>query len=234
MDARAQVIGLARACLRGEIFYTCVKMGIADILKEGPKSAEEVALEIQKTGACRVDFLARLLRCAAANGIFERSPVDLKYSLNELSQFLVEGPQSLSKTSLHVLGTYMKQAYMHMEDNIRYGRNAFETAHKEPLFDYLQTHEQEREIFNLSMEGTSRDGLIAELMNSHYPLGSFKHLVDIGGGRGLFLASVLRLNPHLTGTVYDLPLVIEEGNALLETDYKDIKDRLTFVGGSFF
>jgi len=32
--------------------------------------------------------------------------------------------------------------------------------------------------------------------------------VDVGGGHGLLLATILAKNPHLKGTVYDMPHVV--------------------------
>jgi len=84
------------------------------------------------------------------------------------------------------------------------------------------------------MEAVSQNVFVAELVTKYYPLDGYKHIVDIGGGRGQFLVTLLRLNPHLTGTIFELPSVVEEGNVLLETDYKDIKGRLNFVEGNFF
>jgi hypothetical protein len=56
--------------------------------------------------------------------------------------------------------------------------------------------------------------------------------VDIGGGSGRLLATLLNAHPHLTGTLFDLPHVIGEAQALAEN--RALGTRLTFWGGSFF
>lgn len=232
--ARAQLLQLARGHMYGEVLYTSVRLEIAEKLIDGPKSAEEIVIEVQKTGPCHAHFLKRLLRAAAAVGIFDRNPADLKYALNNVSRLLVDGPSSLRWSVLHISGPPVKKAFTFLEDNVRSGNNAFKTAFGEDIFDYFQKHQEHQDNFNKSMGAASRDELGAEILTAKYPLQSIKHVVDVGGGLGSFLANILRRNPHLTGTVYDLPNVAEDGKKLLETVYQDVKDRLTFVGGNFF
>ena len=45
---------------------------------------------------------------------------------------------------------------------------------------------------------------IAQTLNTLYGFQDAKHLVDIGGGYGILTTDILRLNPHLKGTSFDL------------------------------
>ena len=38
--------------------------------------------------------------------------------------------------------------------------------------------------------------------------GCFEHIVDVGGGDGMFLAKILASHPHVRGTLFDQPHVI--------------------------
>jgi hypothetical protein len=44
----------------------------------------------------------------------------------------------------------------------------------------------------------------ASLLTNLYGFQDAKHLVDVGGGFGLLSVEILRLNPHLKGTSFDL------------------------------
>jgi len=61
-----------------------------------------------------------------------------------------------------------------------------------------------------------------------------KKIVDIGGGQGILIANLLRLNPNAKGVDFDLAEVIETAKPKLDAEYKDIKDRLELVSGDFF
>jgi len=233
MDAIAKLKQLNRGHFLAEVLNTSVRMGIADILNEGPRSAEEIATEIQKTGACQVHFLKRLLRAAAAAGIIDYHQDDQKYALNDVSKLLVDGPSTSKWGVLLMQAPIIKSSLTLLEDNVRNGTYAFKSANGDELFEYLKEKNQQ-ELFNKFMRSVARDAMVAEIMSKRYSLQSFKHVVDVGGGIGLFLAHLLRFNPHLTGTVFDLPAVVEDGKKLLETDHKDIKDRLSFEAGNFF
>ncbi len=50
--------------------------------------------------------------------------------------------------------------------------------------------------------------LIAEETLRAVSLNGVRHLLDIGGGTGVFLAAAARAYPTLTGTLFDLPAVI--------------------------
>ncbi len=45
-----------------------------------------------------------------------------------------------------------------------------------------------------------------------YNFDGIRSIVDVGGGHGLLLATILERNPHLRGTLYDMPHVIEGAN----------------------
>src|SRR6202000_2012261 len=63
--------------------YTAAKLGIADLLKDGPKSAEEIA---KLTGA-KEDGIYRLLRALASAGVFaETAP--RTFSLTSTAEML--------------------------------------------------------------------------------------------------------------------------------------------------
>ena len=65
-----------------------------------------------------------------------------------------------------------------------------------------------------------------------YDFGGVGRVVDIAGGRGKMLASILKAHPQLRGTLFDLPRVVENALGLLVTE--GVADRCEIVGGDMF
>lgn len=98
------------------------------------------------------------------------------------------------------------------------------------LFDYLADHSEENQVFNDAMTDFRRQFTPAVL--SAYDWSSIGTLVDIGGGYGVFLTSVLTAHPGMRGVIFDLPHIVEAtGKAIAEAG---VDDRCQVVGGDFF
>lgn len=71
--------------------------------------------------------------------------------------------------------------------------------------------------------------LVAEDTLAALDLRSTRHLMDVGGGTGAFLAAVARAAPHLRLTLFDLPAVAPQARARFAADRIDV----AIVPGSF-
>ncbi|MBD2067761.1 hypothetical protein H6F93_09500 [Leptolyngbya sp. FACHB-671] len=49
-----------------------------------------------------------------------------------------------------------------------------------------------------------------------YDFSSVRNLVEVAGGRGTLIASILRANLSMEATLFDLPYVVEEARPLIE------------------
>ena len=65
-----------------------------------------------------------------------------------------------------------------------------------------------------------------------YNFSGIETLVDVGGGHGLLMASILNANPTMRGIVFDLPLVVTGTPAVLTG--AGVTGRCEVVGGDFF
>ena len=72
----------------------------------------------------------------------------------------------------------------------------------------------------------------AEDVVAAYDFGALGRLVDVGGGRGVLLATILRAAPALAGTLLDREAVIPMARQHLET--AGLADRVELVAGDFF
>lgn len=69
-------------------------------------------------------------------------------------------------------------------------------------------------------------------MAAAYDFAAITHLVDVGGGIGTMIQTLLGAYPHLKGTVYDQPPVIEQ--ARRQPADPAVQTRCAFAAGNFF
>ena len=75
-----------------------------------------------------------------------------------------------------------------------------------------------------------------------YDFSQFNTIIDIGGGQGIFLSSILKNNPNLYGVLFDLPHAIESAKKLYARESAnsndnvnhDILSRCKLIEGDFF
>jgi hypothetical protein len=58
-----------------------------------------------------------------------------------------------------------------------------------------------------------------------------RSIVDVGGGHGLLLATILQHHPHLTGTLYEMALVVEGAK---QGPLEPVMNRCTLIAGDMF
>src|SRR6202023_4084311 len=64
-----------------------------------------------------------------------------------------------------------------------------------------------------------------------YNFDGIRSIVDVGGGHGLLLATILKKNAQMKGTLYEVPHVLEGAK---RGPLKPVMDRCTFASGDMF
>ncbi len=208
-----------------QAIYAAAKFGIADLLKDGTRTVDELA---DATSADR-DALYRLLRALASVGVFaEESP--RRFGLTPLAELLrsdVDG----SKRALSLMsGDEQFQTWAEIEYSIRTGKTAFEKVFGKPIFEYLGEHPEKARIFDAAMTGIH--GRETDDVLGAYDFSGIRMLADIGGGNGLNLISVLQKYPEMKGILFDLPHVVERARERIEA--AGVGDRCELIAGDFF
>lgn len=204
--------------------YVAAKLGLADLLRDGPRSSEELARQT-KTDPLS---LFRLLRTLASVGVFAQNAAGT-FEITPLAQGLLEGPGS-AKAAILMMGEEHYRSWGELLHCVRTGATAFEKIYGKPIFDYLSEHPEQAKIFDAAM--TSIHGHETQAMIEAYDFAKIGTLVDVGGGNGGLLCTVLEQTPGLRGVLYDLPSVVERATKSIEA--RKLSSRCSAVGGSFF
>ncbi len=178
------------------------ELGLSDLLASGPRTVAELAAE----SSADEDTLHRLLHALATVGVYDERE-DGRFALTELSEGLrSDVPGSLRPLARTLSCHALWSAYAHLGHSVRTGENAFEALHGHDVWTHRRGHPDENEIFNQNM--TALTSLVAEAVAESYDFSGVSTVVDVGGGQGLLLETVLTRHPQLTGTVFDQAHVV--------------------------
>ncbi|AZM63773.1 MULTISPECIES: methyltransferase [unclassified Streptomyces] len=206
MRLRELVFGAACAAA----VRAAVRLGVPDALDDSPMTVDDLAAAVKT----QPHTLRRLLRALSCQGVFTENP-DGTFAHTEMSRLLREDdPHSLRYIALWCTEPWTWNVWPLLDEAVRSGRNVFEDVHDREFFTYLnESAPESAHVFNRAMttssEQSARD--VALLLD----LDDASSVVDIGGGQGHVLASLLEKHAHLHGTLLDLPGVVENADPRL-------------------
>jgi len=205
---------------------SCIaQLGIPDILEAGAKSAAEVASEIKVDATA----LYRLMRATASVGVFAEGP-DGRFAQTPASAVLRSNANPSLRAMAIMFGNEWRiRSWEQLEYSLKTNKTALEKIYGVPIFEYLKQHPKEAQVFNDAM--TSLSMMDSPAVADAYSFEGIHSIVDVAGGHGLLLATILERNPGMRGTLYDLPEVMEGAkNGPLKT----VMDRCTLQSGDMF
>jgi hypothetical protein len=204
-----------------QTIYVATKLGIAEHLKDGPKSAHELA---QATGT-NPRALYRLLRALASISIFAEE--EGKFSLTPLAECLLD-PSAKAMATMR--GDFQYRAWGELLYSVQTGASAFEKVYGKPVFDFLSENPEPGKLFDQAMTGVH--GRETGAMLEAYDFTGIKTLADIGGGNGSVITAILKKYPAMQGIIFDLSGVMERTKANLKV--AGLEGRCRIVPGNFF
>ena len=205
--------------------YIIAKLGIADLLKDGPKTAEELAA----ASGTHAPSLFRVLRALAAVDVLTQSD-DNRFGNTAMSETLIDGPRSLRWFAMTELGEEHYPAWGELMGSVRTGEIAFDKAFGEPVWEFFGKNPENARTFNNAMTGMTAQAEAA--LHAAYKFEGIKTIMDVGGGHGGFITSILERNPALRGILFDSPQVIEGAKPKLGA--AGVADRCQAIAGNFF
>ncbi len=222
-DQGSGIDDIIRGVHRGQVARAFVELSLADAFGGGPTSVADLA---SATGVAP-SMLRRLLRAADAMGLcaqtgdaFQLTPVG--------EQLRADLPGNASGWLMLMTAPWVVRPWEHLAGALRSHRASFPEIHGQGFWEYVADHPDEAGLFDAAMTSgavSRADDLCAALDWSSVGL-----VVDVGGGQGLLVASLLSRVEHLRGVVADREEVIAApASAVLE-----LGSRIQLTSADFF
>jgi hypothetical protein len=214
------------------LVYVAARLGLADLLKNGPRTAEDLA---SHTGV-NASALYRMLRTLASYGVFTETR-GRRFKLTALGSTLrSDVPASMHGFALFLIGSPVWNAWEDLEHAVRTGQLPFDRLYNVPFYEYLNQHPENLKIFGeamTSLSGTENPEFV-RAFQAVQERARVRTVVDVGGGFGSLLALMLQKNTRLKGVLFDLPSVIECARRDRHLTASRVAARCTFAGGDMF
>jgi ubiquinone/menaquinone biosynthesis C-methylase UbiE len=210
---------------KSQALFVAAKLGIADLLSNGSKTADELA----KATGVNSRSIYHLMRSLISVGVFSTEDND-KFQLNPMGKHLLTGTSDSLRGTIMVMGDEFYQAWGNLLYGIKTGKTAFNHTFNRDIYSYLKQDSEASVNFNEWMKETTREWLLPVL--EAYDFSEVKTLVDVGGGIGTLTAVILNANPKMQAIVFDREDVVVDAQRVLEG--AGVADRCQIVGGNFF
>ena len=202
------------------------ELGLADLLSAGPRTADDLAAATSTHGPS----LFRLLRALASVGLFTQGE-DGAFGLAPEGELLRTGvPGSLRGYAMTFCGRRQWQAWGELAHSVATGERAYDHLFGTSFYDHLARDTEEGERFNEAMSGSIIE--VTQALPRAYDFSGITTMVDVGGGDGTLLASVLQAWPQVRGTLFELEARVDEGRRRLGA--AGVDGRWEVVAGDFF
>lgn len=216
VPANVALLEMATGAWLTQALYVAVKLGLADALRDGPRSADDVARQVGADPGATY----RVMRALTSNGVLELRR-DGRFALTRIGQALRSDYEGSMAPMIALIGT--AEHWEHWGSllySVQTGQTAIEKIRGLSAFDYLDTNREYAAVFNDAMTGMSTMAI-----QTTVPLYDFtdrKLIVDVGGrnirtaitadGKLLLFEMVLPEGapPH-PGMLLDLEMLVHAG-----------------------
>ncbi|SRR5579883_1821228 len=206
------------------VIAAAVKLGIPDLLAGETRSSEQLAA----AGKINRASLYRLLRAMCAMGLCVEISRDM-FELTAAGEALRSGTSESLHCAALFFGTQVIERWNRLADSVRTGQTAYAITHGAQPFDAFARDSQTAKIFHQAMLEITR--IHAAGIAGAYEFSRLGDLVDVGGGYGEMLCTILRKNPAMRGVIFDLPHA--QAGAVSNIEQAGLSDRCRFESGSF-
>ena len=226
MNPAQQVLQVATGYMASSALYAAITLNVADHLAPGPKDMAGLA---KATGA-NEDALYRVLRLLSSLGIFDEvSP--RKFALTPAAELLrTDVPGSLRGMAGFLPDPFHYRAYGDIMHSMATGKPAVEKTLGMPVFEYFAKDPEYSKVFNDAM--TAMSAPVAAAAIEAYDFSTAGTLVDVAGGHGEVLMSILKANPNVKGILADIGHVVDGAKPRIAA--AGLSDRMQAVACDFF
>ncbi|KAJ4749384.1 Caffeic acid-3-O-methyltransferase [Rhynchospora pubera] len=217
-----------------------MELGVLEIIKMGSASAsaqpammtaEDIAAQLPTKNPQAAAMLDRMLALLASYNIVscvieKKEKVVRRYGPAPFFKLLTKDDDGVTVGTLSLLG--MEQAFIsagqHLKESVLEGGIAFEKAHGMEFFEYIGANPSFRNLFNKGMMDNTTF-FLKKLLETYQGFKDVHVLVDVGGGVGAALGTIVSKYTHIKGINLDLPHAIAAAPPLPGVEH---------VGGDMF
>jgi orsellinic acid C2-O-methyltransferase len=197
ISPQAQIQEMVRGFWKTRAIQTAVRLGLPDLMASGPRPAAEIAAQAN----CNADAVHRLLRALVSIGICADAG-EGRFGVTPLGETLrSDVPGSMRGVVLH-FGEMMCDLWAHLAECVRSGSSARKLSGAGDDFSFLAANPEVAAVFNSAMAQMTRQ--IAAAVIAVYDFSGIEKLMDVGGGYGQLLATILQANPAMRGILFDM------------------------------
>ncbi|MFC4565717.1 methyltransferase [Nocardiopsis mangrovi] len=196
-------------------------------IADGAECADDLARAV----GADAGGITRLLRYLALRGLVTE-PEPRRFRLTRLGELLREDHPADAVRHLRPDSAQWRinLAWAGLPEAVRTGRAGYRIVHGRTFWADIEADPGFAESFS-SLVSMWSDGWIPALAAA-WPWHDARHVVDLGGGAGDVLISLLGTHPHLRGTLLDLPEAVGLARPALAA--AGLSGRCAAVEGSFF
>jgi len=230
-DPHTSLMGMVNGYWVSRCLFVAAELGISDHLTgDTAKSINDLASLTQADAKS----LYRVMRALAGVGIY--AEIEPFHFINTPKSALLQSkvPGGVRPFVRMALGGEHFEAWGDLMHSVRTGETGVKHVYGMEIWQYFnQPQNNERsKVFNESMSALSEN--LGAMATAAYDFSPYSTIVDIGGGYGSLIASILKSVPNSTtkGMVFDLESVVSE--AKMKVSDPVLIQRCEFVAGDFF
>jgi O-methyltransferase domain/Dimerisation domain len=217
------ILQLSLGFISARAIYVAARLGIADLMRDGPTSAGELAEKV----SVDADALFRIMRLLAGVGVLKQSETN-RFSLTGLGETLrTDSPQSVTDYVI-LYHEAIYPVFSNIMHRMRTGESALLKTFGKSVFDMTRSDPEFAAMFHMGLASRAK-GDIAALIEA-YDFSEAGKIADIGGGAGALLSAILSRHPNLSGILFDIAPAIESA----KSGSGGPLPRCEFVVGDFF
>jgi predicted transcriptional regulator len=221
-----ELLDIVYSYRKAQLLYVAAKLNISDLLADGTKNSDEIARHTDTDS----DTIYRVMRALSSFGIYKENQ-NKYFEITEKGELLKkDNPSSVRIDIIMRMDEYNWKPWGELLYSVKTGENAFENIFGMNLFEYLTKNPEASQTFSKAMGIYTQNNAKAVLDN--YDFSSNNMIADIGGSNGDLLRQLLLKYTHISGLLFDLPIVIQN----IDTNIfePNISSRLKVLSGNFF
>lgn len=223
--ASYDLLDLIQGAVVTQALHVAAKLGIADVLGDGPLSADEIALRVGSDPKAT----HRLLRALSGYQVFAVRP-DGRYELTPMADKLREDAvDSLRGFALLMGHPLNREEWGYLDSSVESGEPHLPKLRGMGALDFFHGNPEYAQVFFHAfgdLSKTETDPILAA-----YDFTQFNTVVDVIAGRGDLLAGILQQTPGVKGVLYDSEVATVDSQALFEQ--AGVADRFTIEHGGY-